>query len=59
MLPSTISNAIGDIIMDRPILDQFLTANETIGRFGVRKKEEVILKIDFEKVFGHVNRSFL
>lgn len=42
-------------MMERQILDQALIFNETIEVYRLRKKEGVILKLDFEKVYNHVD----
>lgn len=49
----------GAFVAGRQILDQTLTANEAIENFSNKLKKGVILKLDFEKAYGHVDWDFL
>ena len=58
-MSSTISKAQGAFLAGRHILDQVLIANEAIEDIRLKNKEGVILKLDSEKAYGHVDRDFL
>lgn len=54
----TVSLVQGAFVKGRRILDVVLVANEVV-EYWVLKKEGVIFKGDFEKVYDHVDLCFL
>lgn len=59
VMHSTIFEAQGAFLAGREILDQFLIVNEAIEDVHQRKKEGIVLKLDFEKTYDHVDWDFL
>lgn len=59
VMPSTIFKVQGAFLAGRQILDQVLIANEAIEDVRQRKKEGVVLQLDFEKTYDHVDWDFL
>ncbi|KAL5567832.1 hypothetical protein UlMin_024407 [Ulmus minor] len=59
VLEETISMAQGAFVHNRQILDVVLVASEAVEDYRKRKKKGVIFKVDFEKVYDHVNWDFL
>ena len=57
MLRSTISEVWGVLLEGRQILDRALIADEAIEEYRLKKKE-VVLKLDFEKAYDHVDLDF-
>ncbi|TYK27010.1 uncharacterized protein E5676_scaffold901G00170 [Cucumis melo var. makuwa] len=55
VLPSTISKARGAFLIGRQILDQAFIANEAVEEYRSKKKEGVLLKLEFEKVYNLVD----
>lgn len=56
-MSSTISEAQGALVAGRQIPDQVLVANEAIEEYRSRKRG-VLLKLDFEKAYDHVDWDF-
>ncbi|KAM0963163.1 hypothetical protein ACFX2A_022668 [Malus domestica] len=59
VLGSTISQNQGAFVKDRQILDAVLIANEVVEEVRQKKEEGLVLKIDFEKAYDHVEWRFL
>ena len=55
----TIFEAEGAFLLGKRILDQALIANEAMEEYRSKKKEGVLLKLDFEKAYDHVDWDFL
>ncbi|XP_026417438.1 uncharacterized protein LOC113312920 [Papaver somniferum] len=59
VLPDFISSHQSDFIKKRKILDGVLVANELIDSRERLGKPGLLIKVDFEKAFDHVNWDFL
>ncbi|KAM2902960.1 hypothetical protein COP2_002826 [Malus domestica] len=59
VLGSTISPNQGAFVKDRQILDAVLIANEVVEEVRQKKEDGLVLKIDFEKAYDHVEWRFL
>lgn len=59
MLEETISTAQGAFVAERQILDLVLVANEVVEYYRSLRREGVVVKIDFEKAYDHVEWEFL
>ena len=54
-LNDTISRFQWAFVKGRQIIDVALVANEVIEEYRDREKERIVLKIDFEKAYDHVD----
>ena len=59
VLGETISKSQGAFVVGRQILNVALVANEAIEDYRSRKKEGLVVKIDFEKAYDNVYWGFL
>ena len=59
MASKVISEAQTTFIPGRFILDGVLIVHEVLHELRVKKKEGIVLKLDFEKAYDKVNWSFL
>ena len=59
VLGDTISESQGAFVSRRQILDVALIANEVVEEYRSSRKSRVLFKIDFEKVYDHVEWPFL
>lgn len=59
ILPTIIGETQGAFISERQILDGIFVANELIHSKNRRKEEGVLLKIDIEKVYDHVEWTYI
>ena len=59
VLAATVSPNQGAFVKDRQILDAVLIANEVVEEVRQKKEEGLVLKIDFEKAYDHVEWRFL
>jgi len=48
-----------DFLSNRGLLDNVLVVNEVLEDLKIRRKNEVIMKLDFEKVYDSVSWEFL
>ncbi|TQE06757.1 hypothetical protein C1H46_007626 [Malus baccata] len=59
VLVTTVSPHQGAFVKDRQILDVVLIANEVVEEIRQKKEKGLVLKIDFEKAYDHVEWRFL
>lgn len=59
VIDSLISETQSALIVGRKILDRVLVANEIIDKARKNKKEVILFKMDFEKVYHFVDWNFL
>ncbi|KAA8521340.1 hypothetical protein F0562_012013 [Nyssa sinensis] len=55
VLPSVIGEIQFDFLSGRNILDEVLIANEVVDGWKKNGKKGILLKLDFEKEYDHVN----
>ena len=55
----SIGSAQGAFVKGQPILDLVLIANECVEEYREKKKKGVVLKIDFEKAYDHLEWDFI
>ena len=59
VLGGTISIAQGAFVKGRQILGAVLVANEVVEETKKNKNEGLVLKVDFEKAYDHIEWTFL
>ncbi|KAM2348663.1 hypothetical protein ACFX1X_012268 [Malus domestica] len=59
VLDTTVSPNQGAFVKDRQILDAVLIANEVVEEVRQKKEKGLVLKIDFEKAYDHVEWRFM
>lgn len=59
-MPSkTISSSQSAFVNGHQIFNAILVANEVVEDCRKKKKEGMVIKIDFEKFYDHLNRNFV